>query len=98
MNVLKKDKEMAEKLQICINDCLNKAVEAIRQGDFIKYDFFISESRRARNELLDLYTKKQKRDRLEALVYDLKSRGVHIDFAKRFISEGSLDYEASIAL
>jgi hypothetical protein len=83
MNVLEKYKEMELKLQHFISKYLDVAKKAIEEGDFQKYDFWINEVRKARNELEQTHLKIDKRQKLEALVSDLQKKGYAIDFIRR---------------
>lgn len=85
MKVLEADFRLAIDLESRIFEGLLNAHRTMFEGEFDQFDKHIKEVITAKNKLQQLYSKKQSRDRLEALVKELQSKGMVIDFVKRVI-------------
>lgn len=85
MRVLESDFRLATRLEEVIFEGLLNAHQSMFKGEFEQFDEQIKEVMKAKKELQRLYEKKQTRERLEALVKDLQSKGMAIDFVKRVI-------------
>lgn len=85
MRVLESDFRLATRLEEVIFEGLLSAQQSMFKGEFEQFDEQIKEVMKAKKELQRLYEKKQTRERLEALVKDLQSKGMAIDFVKRVI-------------
>ncbi|WP_226639742.1 hypothetical protein [Priestia flexa] len=85
MKVLETDFRLAMDLEARIFEGLLSAHRTMFEGEFDQFDKHINEVMKAKNRLQQLCIKKQSRDRLEALVKELQSKGMVIDFVKRVI-------------
>jgi len=85
MKVLEADFRLTLDLESRIFEGLLSAHRTMFNGEFDQFDRHIKEVIKAKNKLQQLYSKKQSRDRLEALVKELQSKGMVIDFVKRVI-------------
>lgn len=85
MKVLEVDLRLAIRLETVIFEGLLSAHQAMFKGDFASFDKQMKDVIQARNDLEQLYIKKQNRARLEALVKDLQAKGIVIDFVRRVI-------------
>lgn len=67
--------------------CIEEMHDSLLDGDLEDVLLCMKDLQDAVQSLQIMFAKKERRDRLIALVNDLKSRGINVDFVRRMINE-----------
>ena len=67
--------------------CIEEMHDSLRDGDLEDVILCMKDLHEAVESLQTMFAKKERRDKLTALVDDLKNKGIHIDFVSRLLKE-----------